>query len=62
MLNRRELLSCLDWFFSTEDALKTVQLLVVRGKTNLATYSELAGWAGDAESQLRRAVDADRDI
>ena len=59
MLNRRELIGLVDWYFATEDALRTVQLLVVRGKSNLATYGELAGWAGDAENALRREVKND---
>ena len=56
MLNRKELIDLIDWYFATEDALKTVQLLVVRGKSNLATYGELAGWAGDAENELRKEL------
>ena len=59
MLNRRELIGLVDWYFATEDALKTVQLLVVHGKSNLATYGELAGWAGDAENALRGEVKND---
>ena len=56
MLNHRELLTSLEWFFQTEDALKTVQLLLYQGRTNLQTYRELSILAGDAENELRKEL------
>jgi hypothetical protein len=51
------LLAKVRWFFETEDALRTVHLRLVRGKTTLETYRELSVWAGDIESELRRECD-----
>lgn len=47
------LLSMVDWFFQTEDALKYLRQQVSNGKATLSTYKELAVWAGTVESDLR---------
>lgn len=57
MLNRRDLIDLVGFFFETEDALRVVRLRISQGKATLATYSELAGWAGDVESRLRKEVE-----
>lgn len=60
MLNRKDLIDLIDWYFETGDALKTVQLLVYQGRTNLATYRELSSWAGDAENELRKELNDEK--
>lgn len=45
------------WFFETDDALRTVRLLVSQGRCRIGTYGELAAWAGDIEGKLRRLRD-----
>lgn len=53
----QELLGRIKWYFETEDALRVVRLRMLRGKSTLRTYKELAIWAGAAESDLRKEVE-----
>ena len=57
MLNRKDLLNKIGFFFETEDALRVVRLRVSRGKATIGTYRDLARWAGDIEGQLRKEVE-----
>lgn len=52
-----KLLDKVRWFFEAEDALRVVRLRVSQGKATIGTYKDLAKWAGDVESELRRECD-----
>lgn len=53
----QDLLDRVAWFFETEDAMRVIRLRMLRGKSTLGTYKELAIWAGEIESELRKEVE-----